>query len=127
MTLLDIVLITKILGTGIFVGFPLVLLPSSHITKRLAVGQEAIPYLRLYGVAILALLVGYSFGFSPFISGQFPWGIVTMGIVSNGLGTLTLLLTGGFRTARSMTALIAVITVALILCALNPAFVLTPI
>ncbi len=127
MTLLDLILITKILGTGAFVGLPLVLLPAGALVTRLAVGAAAVPYLRLYGVAILALLVGYAFGFSPFIDGEFPWGIVTMGIVSNGLGAITQLLTGGFRTAKGVTVLIAMIAIALIFCALNPAFALKPL
>ena len=120
MTILDIVLLTKILGTGAFVGLPLLLLSSSAIVRRLAVGAEAVPYLRLYGVAIIALLVGYSFGFSPFIADQFPWGIVAMGIVSNLFGAITLLHTGAHRKAKSMTALIAAIAAALIVCAMNP-------
>ncbi|MEM1230971.1 MAG: hypothetical protein AAGI15_10570 [Pseudomonadota bacterium] len=127
MTLLDLILITKILGTGAFVGLPLVLLPASALVARLAVSVAAVPYLRLYGVAILALLVGYSFGFSPFIDGEFPWGVVTMGIVSNGLGTITQLLTGGFRTAKGVTVLIAVIAAALLFCALNPSLAIRPL
>ena len=110
----------KILGTGLLVALPLTLMPAPALASRLAVNEQALPYLRLYGVAVLALLVGYAFGFSAFSPGQFPWGVVTMGIVSNGLGTITLLLTGGFRAARGMTVLIATIAVALSCCALNP-------
>ncbi|MBB4012602.1 hypothetical protein GGR36_001910 [Niveibacterium umoris] len=35
--------------------------------------------LRLYGVASTALLVGYAFGIPAAESGQFPWGVVSMG------------------------------------------------
>jgi hypothetical protein len=48
-------------------------------------------FFRLYGVAIAALLVGYGFGIPVAESGQFPWGIVSMGLVSNaGAGFLLL-------------------------------------
>ena len=127
MTILDIVLITKILGTGLFVGLPLLLLPAGSIATRLSVGFEAIPYLRLYGVAIMALLVGYSFGFSPVIDGQFPYGIAAMGIVSNGFGALTLVLTGAWQAQKAMTVLIGGIALALIFCALNPELALAPV
>ena len=63
MTVLDLIIAVKILGTGIFVGLPLALLPAHRVKSITRVGVEALPYLRLYGVAVLALLVGYSFGF----------------------------------------------------------------
>lgn len=38
---------------------------------------------RLYGMATMALLVGYGFGLWQSINGVFPWAAVLMGIVSN--------------------------------------------
>ena len=116
MTILDVVLAVKILGTGLFAGLPLVLLPAGMVTRIMKVDQNAMPYMRLYGVAILALLVGYSFGFSPVTGEVFPLGIVCMGIVSNGLGTLVLLTTGAYKDNLLMTTLVGSIATALIMC-----------
>ena len=122
MTLLDLVLLIKIVGTGAFSGLPLALLPGSMVSAQTGIGPEALPIARLYGVSIIALLVGYSFGFSGVTGGAFPWGVVAMGLVSNGLATFTLAITGFARRARGMTLLVAAITVALAFCAFNPAF-----
>lgn len=127
MSILDIVLAVKIIGTGLFGALPFMFLSAARLGPMLGVGDDAIPLVRLYGVAVLALLVGYSFGFSGMTGGRFPWGVVTMGIVSNGLGTLTMFLTGSVVRAKAMTALIASITVALVFCALNPALVTAPL
>lgn len=120
MTVLDLVLSVKILGTGLFVAFPLLLLPGQHVKRALKVDTTALPYLRLYGVAILALLVGYSFGFSSIAGPEFPLGIVCMGIVSNGMGFVTLVVTGAIRQNRAMAALIGFIAVALLVCIARP-------
>ncbi len=94
---------------------------------RLDVTVQSLPYLRLYGVALLARLVGYSSAFSLVADTRFPWGIVGMGIVSNGLGAVMLVLTGAWRNSPVMTGLIATIALALIACALNPAFAMAPL
>lgn len=127
MTLLDIVLAVKILGTGLLAGLPLTLLPAARLSSNLNVDSNAVPYLRLYGVAIIALLVGYSSGFSTFNNGVFPLGVVLMGIVSNGLGTLTIFVTGVLKQNRLMTALIGSITVALLICLIHPELAMSSI
>lgn len=120
MTLLDIVLAVKIAGTGALAGLPLTLLPAARVSSVLGVEPNAVPYLRLYGVAIVALLVGYASGFSIFTNGVFPVGVVLMGIVSNGLGTVAIIWTGIFAQNRVMTVLIGSITVALVISLFNP-------
>jgi hypothetical protein len=40
-------------------------------------------FFRLYGIAMVALLVGYGFGIPAAENHQFPWSVVSMGIVSN--------------------------------------------
>lgn len=127
MTILDIVLAVKIVGTGLFCALPFMFLSAARLGPMLGVGGDAIPLVRLYGVAVFALLVGYSFGFSGVTGGGFPWGVVIMGIVSNGVGTLTMFLTGSVAKAKGMAALIGSISVALILCALNPALATAPL
>lgn len=127
MTILDLILAVKILGTGAFAGLPLTLLPGHRVTDLLTVHESALPYLRLYGVAILALLVGYSFGFSVITGPVFPLGIVCMGIVSNGLGFLTMLATGAYRSNRAMALLIGTIAVMLTLCLVRPDIAMRPL
>lgn len=127
MTILDIVLVVKIIGTGLFCALPFMFLPAARLGPMLGVGDDAMPLARLYGGAVLALLVGYGFGFSGMTGGRFPWGVVTMGIVSNGVATLTMVLTGSVARAKGMAILIGSITVALIFCALNPALVTAPL
>lgn len=94
MTLLDIMLIVKIAVTGLLVGLPMLLLHRAMLLKRLGIDDAALPYIRLYGLAIMALLVGYASAFSGFIGEEFPIGIALMGIVSNGGGFVTMLITG---------------------------------
>lgn len=113
MTLLDIVLIVKISVTGLLVGLPMLLLPRAHILKRLGIAEAAIPYIRLYGLAILALLVGYASAFSGFVGTTFPTGIVLMGIVSNGGGFLTMLVTGLAAKQRMLAIFLLSIAVSL--------------
>ncbi|MEM1435017.1 MAG: hypothetical protein AAGG11_13245 [Pseudomonadota bacterium] len=127
MTVLDLVLGVKILGTGLFVGLPLLLLPNGQIAQRLTIDGSALPYLRLYGVAVLALLVGYAFGFSGISGSHFPLGIVCMGIVSNGLGFFVMLATGIHRDNRSMAALIGLIAIALVACILRQDVAMAPL
>ena len=127
MTILDLVLVVKILGTGLFVCLPLLLLPRNRVASTLAVDVSALPYLRLYGVAVLALLVGYSFGFSAITGPVFPMGIVSMGVVSNGLGFLVLIATGAYRNNRVMTGLIGVIAALLVVCIARPDVAMRPV
>ncbi len=127
MTILDLILSVKILGTGLFVGLPLLLLPGQRVTGILDVDATALPYLRLYGVAIIALLVGYSFGFSTITGPEFPLGIVCMGIVSNGAGFVTLVVTGAIRQNRAMAALIGLIAAMLLLCIIRPDIAMKPL
>lgn len=120
MTLLDIVLIVKITITGLLVGLPMILLPKSQLLNRLAIDEAAIPYIRLYGVAILALLVGYTSAFSAFIAEVFPLGIVLMGIVSNGGGFLVMLITGLAAKQKLLASFLLTIAVTLALAAFVP-------
>ncbi len=127
MTLLDLVLAVKIAATGLFVALPLLVFPSPMIAGILKLEGEAIAWMRLYGVAVLALLVGYSFGFSQITGPELPIGILCMGIVSNGLGCMVLVATGLYRNNRMMTFLIGAIAIALAFCLVNPGLAMTPL
>ncbi|MEP2988180.1 MAG: hypothetical protein ABJN65_10105 [Parasphingorhabdus sp.] len=120
MTLLDIVLIVKIAVTGLLVGLPMLLLPRALLLKRLGIEEVAIPYIRLYGLAIIALLVGYASAFSGFVGDEFPLGIALMGIVSNGGGFLTMLVTGLATKQRLLAGFLLVIATTLAVSVLSP-------
>ena len=94
MTLLAIVLSLKIAVTLIFVAIPLLLLPVEQVRRLTGLSGDLV-LVRLYGVAILALLVGYGFGLSDAMGGWMPTGVMVMGIVSNGGAAFTLQSAGG--------------------------------
>ncbi|MEM7739213.1 MAG: hypothetical protein AAF225_00240 [Pseudomonadota bacterium] len=119
MTALGLLLITKIAVTGVLIGIPFLVLPRA-LVARLS-GFEATPVLyRLYGIAIIALLVGYGGGLVQTLDGSFPWGVAAMGIVSNGGAAVILVLTGQAKTMRALTAFFVLITAGLVTAAMMP-------
>jgi len=111
MTYLDLILLAKIAGTALFVGLPFLLLPTKKLVTLLKIegSEAAVPLIRLYGWAVIALLVGYSFGFSWVTRDVFPIGVVTMGLVSNAGATALLVFTGAWRQAMPMTIFLGAI------------------
>ncbi len=83
MSYLALLLVTKISVTGLLVALPFLLGPSARLEATTGVSVKSPVFFRLYGVAIAALLVGYGFGIPAAESRQFPWGVVSMGFVSN--------------------------------------------
>lgn len=120
MTWLALLFLFKIGFTAIFAALPMLLLPASAIQARLAVNAEALPYIRLYGWALAALLVGYGGAIPVAEAGQMPWGIVVMGIVSNVGATLLMLSPWGKSPSRTMPLVFGSIAVGLVLCAWFP-------
>lgn len=91
---ISILLWVKIIGTLIPVALPLLFLPIATV-NRLSGFEASDPALyRLYGAAVLALLVGYAGGYFQVQDGVFPVGVVAMGFVSNAGACAVLLLTG---------------------------------
>lgn len=127
MTYLTLILVAKIVVTGLFVGAPFLMLPASRIASLTGYGVEAAPLFRLYGTAIFALLVGYASGFWVIAAGDFPWGVVAMGLFSNGVGATVMLATGAWRRNRTITFFIAGIAVALAAAALMPELAIKPV
>lgn len=125
MTLLDLVLGVKIAATGLFGALPLLAFPRDRVMQLLDVNENAVAYLRLYGVSILALLVGYASGFSFIVGAALPTGILCMGIVSNGFACAALLMTGAYRANRLMTVTVGAIAAALSLCLARPELAMT--
>jgi hypothetical protein len=90
-TWLGLLLVTKIFVTAVLVAAPFLFAPLTKLVAATGVNADRSLFFRLYGVAIAALLVGYGFGIPQAESGQFPWGVVVMGLASNG-GAAVLLL-----------------------------------
>lgn len=129
MTYLDLILLAKIAGTALFVGLPFLLVPAPRLITLLQIdgAEAAMPLIRLYGWAVIALLVGYSFGFSWIVGDVFPIGVVTMGLVSNAGATALLVLTGAWRQALPMTLFLGMIATSLAFAMANPAWVMAPL
>ncbi|NQX95385.1 MAG: hypothetical protein HRT64_10805, partial [Erythrobacter sp.] len=58
MSYLDLILLTKIASTVLFVGLPFLLVPAPRLLGLLQIegAEAAIPLIRLYGWAVIALL-----------------------------------------------------------------------
>jgi hypothetical protein len=78
-----LLLVAKIAITALLVALPFLVAPLAKLEATTRVSAKSTLFFRLYGVAITALLVGYGFGIPTAESGQFPWGVVSMGLVSN--------------------------------------------
>jgi hypothetical protein len=120
MTWLALLLLFKISFTMIFVALPMLLLRASRIEARLAIDASAVPYIRLYGWALVALVAGYGGGIPPAEAGHMPWGVIAMGIVSNAGATLLMLSPWGTSPSRAMPLVFGSIAVGLVLCACFP-------
>lgn len=127
MTWLAAILSVKIVVTALASAIPFLILPPARLAALTGAGVGAAPLFRLYGVAIAALLVGYASGFWLMAQGVFPWGVVSMGIVSNGGATLALVLTGAGRRALPFVLFLGAITLALVAAAVAPGWALSPI
>jgi len=90
---LTLLLITKIFVTAILVALPFLFGTKSMLEATTGVSAKSTTFFRLYGMAITALLVGYGFGIPVAENHQFPWGVVSMGLVSNAGAALLLLQT----------------------------------
>lgn len=91
MSFLSLLFIIKISVTALLVVLPFLFAPLAKLEVVTRVSAQGTLFFRLYGVAITALLIGYGFGIPVAESGQFPWGVATMGLVSN-TGAAVLLL-----------------------------------
>lgn len=127
MTWLGVLLMFKIATTALIVVAPLLLLPPARLAARLAVPAAASGLARLYGVALLALLVGYGGGLVQTWQGVFPEGVVWMGLVSNGGATIALLATGWAHRHPALTALFGAIALGLAGAALFPDHAMGPL
>ena len=109
MTPLTILLSAKILNTMVLVIIPFLFLQPQTLDRLSGFGQPNRTMYRLYGMAILALVVAYSGGLLQTLAGVFPSEIVAMGLASNVGATLVMVLTGYARTHRIATAFFGLI------------------
>jgi hypothetical protein len=63
MSFITLVLIAKIIVTGIMTAVPFLFQPAERLAARTGAGVGGATLFRLYGIAILAVLVGYASGF----------------------------------------------------------------
>jgi hypothetical protein len=126
MTAIGLILAIKISITSLLIGGPFLFMPEERLAKMTGVtGGSSI--FRLYGVAILALLAGYTSGFWTIAEGHFPWGVAAMGMVSNGGATLVLLTSGAWQRKPASTSFVAAVTLALVAASLNSSYALVPL
>ena len=126
MTAIGLILAIKIAVTALLVAGPFLFMPEQRLAAITGVTGNGTIF-RLYGVAILALLTGYASGFWTIAEGRFPWGVVIMGIVSNGGAALVLFTSGGWRRTPAAAIFVAAVTLALVLAALNSNYALAPL
>jgi hypothetical protein len=107
MSFITLVLIAKIIVTGIMTAVPFLFQPAERLAARTGAGVGGATLFRLYGIAILAVLVGYASGFWLIGRGEFPWGVVAMGLVSNGGGATVLFASGAWRRAKPIAFFVA--------------------
>ena len=74
----------KIIGTALAAALPMLLTPASVYEWLGFPPQPTMLFLRLYGLSTLALLAGYYGGIEQARRGEFPRGVLRMGLVSNG-------------------------------------------
>ncbi|TCL08120.1 hypothetical protein BXY66_0153 [Shimia isoporae] len=120
MTLLTYVLILKIAISLLCLVAPYLLLPSARLDTITWLPKGTPLMYRLYGTAILALLVAYGSGNYSLAHGIFPWGIVLMGIVSNLGATAYMLMSQQRRALRGGIAFFGAIGLLLVAAALMP-------
>lgn len=121
MTFLTLLLAFKIAVTFMAVSAPLLFAPAATLTRKTRTEPSALPWLRLYGIAVTALLFGYASGFWMLAADRFPWGVVLMGIFSNGGAAAVMIATGMGKGAPLKTTFFAAIAVGLVVAAAIPA------
>ncbi len=84
MPLLRRVLQFKIVVTVIAWAMPFLFLPKDLFVHFIGFSPEPLFLVRLLGWSYLALVVGYTYGLKQANEGVAPWGVIYMGLVSNG-------------------------------------------
>lgn len=122
MSPLGILLWIKIIGTFFPVAAPLLLLPKQTIDRVSGFEPSDVSLYRLYGMAVLALLVGYAGGYFQVAQGEFPTGVVAMGIASNAGAFIIMLITGLAAKTPIAAAFFGLIALGLVMCLIFQGF-----
>ncbi len=117
MTYLISVLAFKIIISLAVLVFPALFRPIESLNRIFGTNLTNTYLFRLYGVAILALLVAYGYGIQLALIEYYPWGIVIMGIVSNGGAVLVMLSLSGWTSQSKGICLFGGIFIALMIAA----------
>ena len=127
MSLLGLLLIAKIAVTFVAVAVPFLVLSRDRIARLSGYEGAPIVLIRLYAVAVLALLVGYGGGLRDTLAGTMPWAVIVMGIVSNA-GAATVLVAYGEGGRRPLlTAFFSAVALGLLAAAMMPERALQPV
>ena len=124
---IDLLLLTKIIVTALIIPVPYLFFSDARVEAINGAPPLDRPLMRLYAVAIIALLVAYASALSWVRPAGFPSGIVIMGIVSNGGATAFLLFDRHTPLERATALLFGSITILLIAAALFPNVATAPI
>lgn len=81
----------KIVVTLILIVLPLLLLSKQRLEAITKVAAQDATLFRLYGVALLALLISYGAGLIQAFNAVYPLSVLLMGVVSNGGAAMFLL------------------------------------
>ncbi|MEO9895271.1 MAG: hypothetical protein ABJD13_03295 [Paracoccaceae bacterium] len=127
MPFVSILIVLKIVVTLVLVALPFLVLPVERLNKATGVSASSTTFYRLYGVAVLALLIGYAGAFPLLRQGTFPWAVVFMGIVSNTGATFVLIKGGSLACKRGFVMTYGAIALALIFCAAFPQIAMQPL
>ena len=84
--LLERTLVSKIVLTTVLWAVPFLFFSREALEPLMGVVPEPLFSLRLLGWCYVALIVGYGAGLLEVRAGRMPWGVVAMGLVSNGGG-----------------------------------------
>lgn len=110
---LAILLLIKIVGTLVPVALPMLLFSKARFDELSGFGPSDLVLYRVYGMAVLALLVGYSGGLLQVRAGVFPHGVLAMGFVSNAGAAALLFFVAEVRHLRRSSAFFALIAIGL--------------
>jgi len=127
MTSLSVLLATKILVTLVAVVAPFLLLPKARLDTLAGFGAPNLAMYRLYGMAILALVVAYSGGFIATLSGRYPTEVVAMGLASNVGAAAIMLATGYAKSQKILTGFFGLVGLAFIGAAAFPETWMLPV
>ena len=115
MSFLSVLLIYKIVGSILLVCTPFLFFSQEKLEKLTKVQSQNTVLFRLYGVAILSLLVGYAFALHASFNGQFPFNGVIMGLVSNGGASIVMLSQGAWKTSKLPAAFVTSVAMGLVI------------